>query len=111
MLAQPYNRRAVTRVVRLIVIASVVAAIAVFLVVQDRLTAAGAREYVTRQRAAAAGQADAVTIDEVMRPAVARSVRAGLLWGGLVLAAGLAMAFSAGRWPDVRATGRAPNRR
>lgn len=92
MPAQPYNRGAVARLVRLIVIASVAAAIAVFLVVQDRLTAAGARDYVTRQRAAAAGQAAPVTIDEVMRPAVARSVRVGLLWGGVVLAAGLAAA-------------------
>jgi hypothetical protein len=92
MPAQPYNRGAVTRLVRLIVIASVAAAIAVFLVVQDRLTAAGARDYVTRQRAAAAGQSAPVTIDEVMRPAVARSVRVGLLWGGVVLAAGLAAA-------------------
>jgi hypothetical protein len=92
MPAQPYNRGAVARLVRLIVIASVAAAIAVFLVVQDRLTAAGARDYVTRQRAAAAGQAAPVTIDEVMRPAVARSVRVGLLWGGVVLAVGLAAA-------------------
>jgi hypothetical protein len=92
MPAQPYNRGSVTRLVRLIVIASVVAAIAVFLVAQDRLTAAGARDYVTRQRAAAAGQAAPVTIDEVVRPAVARSVRVGLFWGGVVLAAGLATA-------------------
>jgi hypothetical protein len=92
MPAQPYNRGAVTRLVRLIVLASVVAAVAVFLVVQDRLTAAGARDYVTRQRAAAAGRAAPVTIDEIMRPAVTRSVRLGLLWGGVVLAAGVATA-------------------
>jgi hypothetical protein len=74
------------------VVASIVAAIAVFLVVQDRLTAAGARDYVARQGGAAAGQMAPVTIDEVMRPAVARSVRVGLLWAGVVLAAGLAAA-------------------
>ena len=73
-------------------LASIAAAMVVFLVVQDRITAAGARDYVARQRAAALGQAPAVTIDEVMRPAVRRSVRVGLLWGGLVLAAGLATA-------------------
>ena len=72
--------------------ASIAAAITVFLVVQDRITAGGARDYVARQRAAALGQAPAVTIDEIMRPAVRRSVRVGLLWGGVVLAAGVAMA-------------------
>ena len=98
--------------VRWIVLASIAAAVAVFLVVQDRITAAGARDYVARQRAAAAGQAPAVTIDEVMRPAVARSVRAGLLWGGVVLAAGLAIAWlSAGRRPGAREADRAPSRR
>ena len=105
MPAQPYNRGAVPRVVRLIVIASVVVAIAVFMVVQDRLTAAGAREYVARQRAAAAGQAAPVTIDEVVRPAVSRSVRVGLLWGGVVLAAGLAAA-AAVRPIEARRRGR-----
>jgi hypothetical protein len=80
------------RLARLIVLVSFAAAIAVFLVVQDRLTAAGARDYVTRQRAAAVGQTPAVTIDEVMRPAVVRSVRVGLLWSGVVLAAGVATA-------------------
>ena len=73
-------------------LASLVIAFAVFLVVQDRLTAAGARDYVRRQRAAAGGQGAPVTIDEVMRPAVARSVRLGLFWGGVVLAAGVATA-------------------
>jgi hypothetical protein len=81
--------------VRWIVVASIATAIAVFLVVQDRITAAGARDYVARQRAAAAGQGPAVTIDEVMRPAVARSVRAGVLWGGVVLAIGVAAATAA----------------
>ena len=96
---------------RWIVIGSVIAAIAVFLVVQDRVTADGAREYVTRQRAAAVGQTPAVTIDEVMVPAVSRSVRAGALWGSAVLVAGLAVAwrFSAGRRPG--APGADPTRR
>jgi len=90
---------------------SVAAAIAVFLVVQDRVTADGAREYVARQRAA--GQTPVVTIDEVMVPAVSRSVRAGALWGAVVLAAGLAVAwrFSGGPQPGVRGAGRDPNRR
>ena len=90
--AQPYNPGQVNRQVRRIVLASITAATAVCLVVQDRVTAAGARDYVAHQRAAALGQAAAVTIDEVMRPAVRHSVRVGLTWGGLVLAAGLATA-------------------
>ena len=90
--AQPYNPGQVNRHVRRIVLTSIAAAIAVFLVVQDRVTAAGARDYVAHQRAAALGQAPAVTIDELMRPAVRRSVRVALTWGGLVLAAGLATA-------------------
>jgi hypothetical protein len=88
---------------RWIVIGSVVAAIAVFLVVQDRVTADGAREYVARQRATAVGQTPAVTIDEVMIPAVSRSVRVGALCGVVVLVAGLVVArcFSGGRPPGV----------
>jgi hypothetical protein len=66
------------------------AAVVVFCIVQDRVTAAGARANVAHQRAALAGRAEPVTIDEVMRPTVARSVRQGLLWGGVVLIAGLA---------------------
>ena|SRR5688572_11467676 len=95
------------------VVASVAAAIAVFLVVQDRVTAGGAREYAERQRAASVGQTPAVTIDEVMVPAVSRSVRAGALWGFVVLIAGLTVTWSVseGRPPGVRGGGRGPNRR
>lgn len=95
------------------VVGSITAAIAVFLLVQDRVTAGGAREYVTRQRAAAVGQMPAVTIDEVMVPAVRRSVRAGALWGAAVLVSGLVVAwrFTAGQSPDVPGAGRGPSRR
>ena len=48
-------------------------------------------------RDAAAGIRPAVTIDEVMKPAVARSVRQGALWGGAVLLAGLGGSFVARR--------------
>jgi hypothetical protein len=67
-----------------------VAAAVVFCVVQDRVTAAGVREYVARQRQALAagspegtGQAPAVRIDDVMGPAKRRSVEQGALWGGI----------------------------
>ena len=92
--AQPYNRSVRPRS---IVMLSIAAAIAVFLVVQDRATAAGAREYIERQRAAAAGRIPGPTIEEVMRPAVRLSVRLGLLAGGVVLMAGLGTAAAATR--------------
>lgn len=83
--------------VRWIVLVSVAAAMAVFLVVQDRVTAAGAQRYVALQRSAIAGETPRITIDEVMRPAVERSVRQGALWGGAVLLAGLGVAAAASR--------------
>jgi hypothetical protein len=77
---------------RAIVIVTAIAALAVFAVVQDRVTAAGARRYVALQRDALAGHGPAVTIDEIMRPAIQRSVQQGLLWGGVVLVLGLGVA-------------------
>ena len=68
-----------------------IAALAVFCVVQDRVTADGVRRYVTAQRAAAAGQRPPVTIDEVMRPAVRNSFERALWSSGGVAAAGLAV--------------------
>jgi len=38
-----------------------------------------------------------VTIDQVMRPSVERSVRQGLMWGAVVLVAGLGVAVVGGR--------------
>jgi hypothetical protein len=77
-----------------ILIATALAAVVVFAVVQDRVTAAGARRYVALQRAALAGRGPAVTVDEIMRPAIAQSVRDGLLWGGVVLVSGVGMAVA-----------------
>jgi hypothetical protein len=71
------------------VVCSCVAAIVVFAIVQDRLTVAGVGQYVSDYREAAAGRRAAVTIDEVMRPAVTHAVEQGALWGGAVLAVGL----------------------
>ena len=75
-----------------VLIATALAAIVVFAIVQDRVTAAGARRYVALQRAALAGRGPAVTVDEIMRPAIAHSVREGLLWGGAVLVSGVGIA-------------------
>lgn len=71
------------------VVFTCIAAIVVFAVVQDRRTAAGVARYVTLYREAEAGQRTAVTIDEVMQPAVKDAVRQGTLWAGAVLATGL----------------------
>ena len=77
---------------RTVLLASCAAAIAVFCVVQDRVTATGARQYITLQEAALARGAAPVAIDEVMTPAVRRGVRDGALSGGAVLALGAAAA-------------------
>lgn len=76
---------------------TVAAALVVFAVVQNRGVAEGAGRYAALHRAARTGAAPAVTIDEVMRPAVARSVPEGLLWSGVVLAAGLGVAVATAR--------------
>jgi hypothetical protein len=72
-----------------VVVFAFVAALVVFCIVQDRVTAAGAREYVRLQRAAVSGTGHPVTVDEVMKPAVRRSVREGLLWSVVVMGGGL----------------------
>jgi hypothetical protein len=73
------------------------AALTVFCVVQDRVTATGARQYVALQRDAFAGRGEPVTIDAILRPAVARSVTLASLSSGAVLAAGLGAASLLGR--------------
>jgi hypothetical protein len=81
------------RSVRAVLWVTLAAAVAAFCIVQDRVTAAGARRYVTLQTAALAGRdagrGPAVTVEEVMRPAIRRSVRLGLLAGGGVASVGL----------------------
>jgi hypothetical protein len=73
-----------------LVLATLVAAVIVFLAVQDHEMGAGAGRYVAAERAALAGQGPAVSVDEMMRPAVRDSVRRGLMWSALVGAVGLA---------------------
>ena len=69
-------------------------AVVVFCIVQDRLTASGARQYVELQLAAAEGQRGPVTVDEIMRPAVRRSVAQASIWSTVVLVAGAVVAFA-----------------
>jgi hypothetical protein len=71
-----------------ILLASVAAAVVAFCVVQDRVTAGGAQQYVTLQEAAASGRGPAVTIDQVVPAAVRRGVRQGALSAGVILAVG-----------------------
>jgi hypothetical protein len=77
---------------RAIVLVTLVVAAIVFAYVQDRVTASGASGYVMRQREAIAGRGTSVTIDQVMRPAVRRSVEQGLAWAAAVLVAGFGAA-------------------
>jgi hypothetical protein len=68
---------------------TVLAAVVVFCAVQDRETSAGVGRYISAQRAALAGRGPAVTVDEVMGPAIRASVRSGLTWSALVSAVGM----------------------
>ena len=79
------------------VVFTCIAAIVVFAVVQDRVTVAGVGEYVSASRDAAAGRRPPVTIDEIMKPAVARAFQQGALWGGVVLVAGFGGTLAARR--------------
>jgi hypothetical protein len=72
---------------RTVVWTTLIAAVAVFCTVQDRVTAAGARRYVALYRAGTPA-----AIGEVMRPAVRASVERGLTWAGAVTVAGLGAA-------------------
>ena len=82
---------------RLILAITAAVAILTFAVVQDRVTAAGARHYVALQRSALAGQGSPVAIDSVVRPVVRQSVRQGLVWSTVVLVFGLALAAASGQ--------------
>ena len=82
---------------RRLAVVTVIAAAAVFCAVQDRVTARGVSRYVALQTAASRGSAPPVSIDEVMQPAVRRSVRDGALWAGGVAAVGMGAAAVAAR--------------
>lgn len=79
------------------------AALAGYCVVQDRVTAAGARRYVAAQQEAIAGRGPAITVDDMMRPAVARSVRLGLACSGAVAAVGVGLGLALQRSARARA--------
>lgn len=68
---------------------TIIAALLVFAVVQDRVTASGAREYAARQRLALGGGGAPVTVEEVMGPAIRRSLRHALAGSGGVILIGM----------------------
>ena len=72
-----------------VVVFTFVAALVVFAVVQDRVTAEGARRYVALHTAPGGST---VTLDEIMTPAIRASVLAGLRWSGIVATAGFTCA-------------------
>lgn len=83
---------------RQLLLVAALAALVTFAIVQDRGTAAGARRYAAQARqAAAAGQTLDASVDEVMAPAIADSVRRAAFWGGVVLVGGVALVFAIGR--------------
>ena len=86
--AGTYNCRVVPRVV----VFTFLAALAVFCVVQDRVTAHGAHAYAEQARAAYARHQRGASVDDVMQPAIRRGVRLGLASAGAVVIAGIGAA-------------------
>ena len=78
---------------------TLVLAVGVFAVVQDRITAAGARSYVAEQRARIAAGQPSIAVADVMEPAIARSAGIASLSAAGVLAAGIAVSFLLRRAP------------
>jgi hypothetical protein len=74
---------------RWILLVTLASAVTVFAVIQDRVTAAGARRYVTLQRARIAAGESPVGVDDVMRPVIQRSMLQAGLWSSAVLLTGL----------------------
>ena len=77
---------------RVAIVVTCVAALATFAVVQDRVTAAGARRYAALSRLPAMNDLRP-SIENVMAPAIRESVQWGTASAGAVLVVGLAVAF------------------
>jgi hypothetical protein len=71
-----------------ILIVAALIALGVFAYVQDLFMAEAAGRYADLQRAALAGKGPAVSVVEVLEPAIAESVSRGAQWGGGTMAAG-----------------------
>ena len=82
---------------RTLVRVTLLAAVVAFCVVQDRVTAAGARRYVAAQRQALAAGTAPVGVDQIVRPAVRRSVQLGFVSAGVLCLIGFALAFGVSR--------------
>lgn len=89
---------AVRRKVRIAVVLWIVFGVVVWNVIFDHHVSTAAGRYVYEATLAFRGQAPPVTMDSVMRPAIARGVQSASIWGGLIVAVGLAaVAFGARR--------------
>jgi hypothetical protein len=84
-------------------------ALATFAVVQDRVTAAGARHYAAIQRGNVATPGRRVTIEEVMAPAIDRAVLWGAGAASIVIILGLGLVtILPGRLRQSGPSGRLP---
>jgi hypothetical protein len=80
-----------------ILIIAALIALGVFAYMQDLLMAEAAGRYVDLQRAALEGRGTAVSVREVLEPAIRDSVEQGAAWGGGVIGAGSVVAAVVGR--------------
>ena len=90
------------RPVQLLVAATCLVALAAFAYVQDRVTAAGARRYAAIAAAAPRGTVVSPSVEQVMAPAIADSVRQGTATAVGVLVVGLGSAGVLARWRRAR---------
>ena len=61
--------------------------------IYDVLVARGIKEFLFRHALSEAGQGPAVALAPLMRTTVHRAIAVGLLWGGLVIAVGVATVY------------------
>jgi hypothetical protein len=71
-----------------VLVVTCVMALVTFAVVQDRVTAAGARRYAAIKRASVGTQDSRVTIENVMAPAIRSAVQWGAAAAGVVIVLG-----------------------
>jgi len=88
----------VRRSVKIALVLWIVFGVVVWNVIFDYHVQAAAQLYVSEATMAFRGQAPPVTMDGVMRPAIARGVRGASVWAGLIVVVGLAaVAYGARR--------------
>jgi len=98
--------RAGGRVRRAAFLAWMACAVVIWIVVFDTIVVQAGRDYLTRQALCQQGRGPAVTIREVMDPAVSRAARTATVSGGAAGAAGILAAWAAARQRAGRSAGR-----